>query len=267
MCSCTGNCSTQQRLEGSMFKPILSVITVVYNNVDHIERTLLSVINQTYERIEYVVIDGGSTDGTLEIIQRYSSKTTQLISEPDKGIYDAMNKGLVLATGDYVLFMNSGDEIYAPDTVASVFASAPDADIYYGETEMINAQGESLGQRRHKAPENFTWRDFKHGMSISHQAIYIKRSLVQPYAPEYQLSADIDWILQVAKRAGKIVNVRCYVAKYLVGGMSKAKHKQSLLERFAIMRKHYGLAPTLFNHLVIAFNLGWYWLQHRRTND
>ncbi len=250
-----------------MFKPVLSVITVVYNNAEHIERTLLSVINQTYDHIEYIVIDGGSTDGTLAIIKKYASSIQRLVSEPDKGIYDAMNKGLALATGDYVLFMNSGDEIYAADTVASVFATAPDADIYYGETEMINAQGESLGQRRHKAPARFTWRDFKYGMSISHQAIYIRRSLAQPYAPEYQLSADIDWILQAAKQAKKIVNVHRYVAKYLVGGMSKAKHKQSLLERFAIMRKYYGLVPTLFNHVAIAFNLGWYWLRHRRTND
>jgi glycosyltransferase involved in cell wall biosynthesis len=267
MFSCTSNCLMRLHPEGNMFKPVLSVITVVFNNVDHIERTLLSVINQTYERIEYIVIDGGSTDGTLAIIQKYVTKISRLISEPDKGIYDAMNKGLALATGDYVLFMNSGDEIYAPDTVAFVFAAELNADIYYGETEMINAQGENLGQRRHKAPDNFTWRDFKYGMSISHQAIYIKRSLIQPYAPEYELSADIDWILQAAKRANKIVNVRRYVAKYLVGGMSKAKHKQSLLERFAIMRKHYGLVPTVFNHVVIAFNLGWYWLQHRRTND
>ena len=76
-----------------------------------------------------------------------------------------------MATGDYVLFMNSGDEIYSPQTAAHVFAAATDADIYYGETEMINAQGESLGQRRHKTPEQFNWRSFKYGMNVSHQAI------------------------------------------------------------------------------------------------
>ncbi|MBS1502266.1 MAG: glycosyltransferase [Bacteroidetes bacterium] len=249
-----------------MYQPRLSIITVVYNDLAHIERTMLSVLRQNYANIEYLVIDGLSTDGTLDIIGKYKDRIT-LVSEKDNGIYDAMNKGLKLATGDYLLFMNSGDELYDPDTVSKVFASAHDADIYYGETEMIDASGTSLGQRRHKAPQNFTWRDFKYGMSVSHQAIYIRRSLIEPFNPNYQLSADIDWILTAAKKAKSIVNVHQYVAKYMVGGMSKKKHRQSLSERFAIMRHHYGLIPTIFNHLVIAFNLGWYWLIHRRTND
>jgi glycosyltransferase involved in cell wall biosynthesis len=250
-----------------MFQPKLSVITVVYNNVQHIERTLLSVINQTYPHIEFIVIDGASTDGTLEVIRKFKNHIQELVSEKDKGIYDAMNKGLALATGDYVLFMNSGDEIYARDTVTHVFAAAADADIYYGETEMIDEAGQSLGQRRHKAPEQFNWRSFKYGMSVSHQAIYIKRSLTNSYDSRYTLSADIDWILQAAKKAVNIINVHQYVAKYMVGGMSKTKHSQSLAERFSIMRQHYGLLPTVFNHLVIALNLGWYWLKYRRTND
>lgn len=248
-------------------QPILSVITVVYNNVADIERTMLSVLNQTYKGIEYIVIDGGSTDGTVQVIEKYKDRLAKFISEKDNGIYDAMNKGLALTTGDYVLFMNSADEIYSNDTVANVFATAPDADIYYGETEMIDASGKSLGQRRHTAPANFTWKSFKYGMSVSHQAIYIKRALVEPYDAQYQLSADIDWILSTAKKAKTIVNVNQYVAKYQVGGMSKIKHRQSLAERFDIMKKHYGLLPTLFNHGIIAFNLGWYWLRNRRTND
>jgi len=249
-----------------MFQPKLSVITVVYNNVRDIERTMLSVLNQTYLNIEYIIVDGRSTDGTLDIIKKYRDKI-KLISEKDEGIYDAMNKGLATATGDYVLFMNSGDEIYAPDTIANVFAAANDADIYYGETEMIDERGQSLGQRRHKAPEKFTWQSFKYGMSVSHQAIYIRRSLTGPFDPQYHLSADIDWIICAAKKANKIIRVEGYVAKYLVGGMSKQRHKQSLLERFDIMKRYYGLVPTLFNHVVIAFNLGWYWMRNRRTND
>ena len=245
----------------------LSVITVVYNNVKDIERTMLSVLNQTYTNIEYIIVDGLSTDGTQDVISKYRDRISKLISEKDKGIYDAMNKGLALTTGDYVIFMNSGDEFYAPDTAANVFASADDADIYYGETEMIDDDGQSLGQRRHQAPAVFTWRSFKYGMSISHQAIYIRRSLTEPYDNRYQLSADIDWIIRAAKKAKKIVNVNGYVAKYLVGGMSKKRHRQSLQERFDIMKRYYGLIPTVFNHFIIAFNLGWYWLKNKRTND
>lgn len=250
-----------------MFQPKLTVITIVYNNARDIERTVLSVLNQTYPHIEYLVIDGASTDGTLEILKKYQHRLAMLISEKDKGIYDAMNKGLALATGDYVLFMNSGDEIYASDTVENVFASAPDADIYYGETEMYDENWKSLGQRRHKTPESFTWKDFKYGMSISHQAVYIRRALTEPFDSRYKLSADIDWVIKAAKQAVKIVNTKIFVAKYLVGGMSKKKHGQSLIERFNIFSKHYGLIPNIFNHLVIAGNLAWYYLRHGRTND
>lgn len=250
-----------------MIKPTLSVITIVYNNARDVERTLLSVLNQTYANIEYIVIDGASTDGTLEILKRYQAQLSKLISEKDKGIYDAMNKGLALASGDYVLFMNSGDEIYAPDTVEKVFAAADDADIFYGETEMFDEKWQSLGRRRHQAPDNFNWKSFRYGMNISHQAIYIRRSLTEAYDTQYQLSADIDWIIKAAKKSNKAVKVSGYVAKYLVGGMSKKKHQQSLKERFVIFTKHYGFIPNVFNHLLIALNLTFYFLRHHRTND
>lgn len=249
------------------FQPKLSVITIVFNNVRDIERTMLSVLNQTYANLEYIIVDGRSTDGTLEIIKKYQDRLHRLISEPDNGIYDAMNKGLALATGDYVLFMNSGDEIYSAQTVEKIFSCEPGADIYYGETEMFDQQWNSLGQRRHRAPERFSWKSFQHGMSISHQAIYIRRAITQPFDTRYRLSSDIDWIICAAKKAGKIVNTHQYVAKYMVGGMSKAKHKQSLVERFDIFSKHYGLLPNVLNHVFIAFKLGIYYLRHGRSND
>lgn len=247
--------------------PKLTVITIVYNNVRDIERTIKSVINQTNKDIEYIIIDGASNDGTLEVIEKYRKHTAKIVSEKDKGIYDAMNKGLALATGDYVLFMNSGDEIYDNQTVEDVFDTANAADIYYGETEMYNDNWESLGRRRHEAPENFTWTSFKFGMSISHQAIYIRRSILTPYDLKYKYSSDIDWIIKAAKKASNIVNVHRYVAKYLVGGMSKKKHRESLKERFQIFTKYYGLVPNILNHVIIAFNLGFYFLKNRRTND
>jgi len=248
-------------------KATLSVITIVYNNVRDIERTMLSVLEQTFPDIEYIVIDGQSTDGTLKILEKYRSKLAHLISEPDQGIYDAMNKGLALATGNYILFMNSGDEIYSKDTVTEVFDCAPSADMYYGETEMYNDQWESIGQRRHHAPQAFSWRSFRLGMSVSHQAIYIKRSLVEPYDLTYKYSSDIDWIIKAAKKASYIVNTRMYVAKYLVGGVSKKKHLASLKERFLILSKYYGVVPNLINHFFIALNLAGYYIRHRRTND
>ena len=250
-----------------MFHPRLSVITIVYNNVRDIERTMLSVLNQTSSNIEYIIVDGQSTDGTVQIIQKYQHKLSHFVSEPDKGIYDAMNKGLALATGEYVLFMNSGDEIYSTDTVSRVFSTKPEADIYYGETEMFNQQWQSIGRRRHKAPERFTWRSFQFGMSVSHQAIYIRRAITEPFDLKYKLSSDIDWIIEAARKARKIVNTRIFVAKYLVGGMSKTKHQQSLVERFHIFNRHYGLIPNLINHAVIAFKLGFYYLRFGRTND
>lgn len=254
-------------MKGVPSLPVLSVITIVYNNVNDIERTIRSVLNQDYPPIEYIMIDGGSTDGTLDVIEQFKSQIAVFISEKDEGIYDAMNKGMLLATGDYLLFMNSGDEIFAENTVSNVFNSWPDADIYYGETEMIDATGNSLGRRRHKVPKSFSWRSFKYGMSISHQAIYVRKSIAAPYNTRYQLSADIDWILTAAKKAKVIINTQQYVAKYLMGGVSKKRHLQSLKERFHIFSKHYGLLPNIFNHLLIAINLTWYYLRHGRTND
>jgi glycosyltransferase involved in cell wall biosynthesis len=248
-------------------QPLLSVITVVYNNAKDIERTILSVVQQTYGNIEYIVIDGASTDGTLAIIHQYQNQIAQIISEPDKGIYDAMNKGLSIATGDYVLFMNSGDEFFEKDTVEKVFNKAQNADIYYGETEIINENLVSQGRRRHQIPKKLSINSFKYGMSVCHQAIYIKRSLVNFYDPKYKLSADIDWILSALGKAKTTVNTDLYVAKYLIGGQSKQKHRQSLLERYQIFKKYYGFLPNLFNHFIIAIKLAVYWLIHRKTND
>lgn len=228
---------------------------------------MLSVLNQTYPGIEYIIIDGGSKDGTVDVIRKYGDRFAYFISEPDEGIYDAMNKGLVQANGRYVLFMNSGDEIYAPYTVEEVFEASENGDIYYGETEMFDENWKSLGRRRHQAPEVFDWKSFSHGMNVSHQAIYIKRSLTQPFDLRYKYSSDIDWIIRSTKKASNIVNTRMYVAKYLVGGMSKQKHLESLQERYAILSKYYGKIPNLLNHAVMGLKLVFYFLRHRRTND
>src|SRR5690606_33155558 len=108
---------------------------------------------------------------------------------------------------------------------------------------------------------------FRYGMNISHQAIYIRRSLVGRYDLRYQLSANIDWVIRAAKHADRIVNTKRIVAKYLVGGMSKQRHWQSLKERFRIFSKHYGLVPNILNHIIMAFRLAGYYIRYGKTND
>jgi len=247
--------------------PKISIITIVYNNVKDIEFTIRSVIEQEYQEVEYIIVDGLSNDGTLEVIERYRSDVDLVISEKDHGIYDAMNKGLASATGDYVLFLNSGDELFAADTLSSIFKAGADADIYYGETKLVNERREIIGDRRHRVPKEFTWKSFKYGMSICHQAIYVKRELTEPYDTNYRLSADIDWVIRVAKKANHIVNVHAYVARYLVGGLSQKRHKESLKERYAIFKKYYGTIPNIINHGVIALRLLFYRLRHGKTRD
>ncbi len=245
----------------------ISIITIVYNNVRDIEYTISSVLKQSYPNIEYIVVDGASTDGTLDIINRYKDSITTIISEKDNGIYDAMNKGLALATGDYVLFLNSGDELYDEDTIRCIVEKGKGADIIYGETKLIDEQRHVVADRRHKAPEHFDWKSFRYGMNICHQAIYIKRSITSPYDLSYHLSADIDWVIRAAKKATSTQNVHQYVARYLVGGMSQKRHRQSLKERYTIFKKHYGTLTNWFNHGVIALRLIFYRIKNGKTRE
>lgn len=247
--------------------PKVSIITVVYNDVQGIEYTIRSVMKQTYAELEYIIVDGLSTDGTLDVIDQYSEEVSMLISEKDNGIYDAMNKGLAIATGDYVLFLNSGDELYEDMTLEKVFSSAENADIYYGETLLIDEERNVIGNRRHAVPQRFDWKSFRYGMNICHQAIYVKRNIAEPYDLQYQLSADVDWVIRAARKANKIKNVNQHVAKYLVGGMTQKRHRQSLTERYTIFKKHYGTIPNLINHGVIAARLILYRLKHGKTRE
>ncbi|WP_164110928.1 MULTISPECIES: glycosyltransferase family 2 protein [Sphingobacterium] len=245
----------------------ISIITIVYNNVRDIEYTISSVLNQSYPDIEYIIIDGASTDGTLDIINKYKDQISTIVSEKDKGIYDAMNKGLALATGDYVLFLNSGDELYDNNTIRCIVEKGKGADIIYGETKLVDEQRQIVADRRHKAPNKFDWQSFRYGMNICHQAIYIRRSIAEPYDLNYNLSADIDWIIRAAKKAKSTQNVHQYVARYLVGGMSQKRHRQSLKERYQIFRKHYGRFNNWINHGIIALRLFKYRIKHGKTRE
>ena len=129
-----------------------TIITITYNAAQWLERTILSILSQSYGNIEYVIIDGASTDGTVDIIRQYAPGVSFWLSEPDKGLYDAMNKGLQHATGDYVWFINAGDTFYAANTLQQVAILLEGKkrwpDILYGETDIVDEAGQSLGLRR-----------------------------------------------------------------------------------------------------------------------
>ncbi|AFD09247.1 glycosyltransferase family 2 protein [Solitalea canadensis] len=233
-------------------KPVLSVITIVYNGSGFIERTIKSVVNQSYKNIEYIIIDGASKDNTLEIVKRYEENIALWISEKDKGIYDAMNKGLQLAKGDYVIFMNAGDQFHNETTVKRIFTTNANADIYYGDTLIVDDEGRSLGPRRLRPPEKLTWKSFRMGMLVCHQSFIVKRTLAPLYDLNYKIAADIDWCIKCMKQAKTLENVHFYIANYLSGGASWQNQKKALNERFNIMKKHYGIVSVISSHMAIV---------------
>lgn len=241
-------------------KPVISIITVVYNSEAFIENTIRSVLSQTYQNIDFVIIDGGSSDNTLEIIKKYEKSIALWQSEPDKGLYDAMNKGLKLATGDYVWFINSGDLIFDNDTLTLAIGKESDfADIYYGETMNVNDDYEEIGHRRLKAPDKLRWKSFKNGMMVCHQSIIIKRQLADNYNLKYKRSADYDWVLKALKKTDNIRNTKLTLSSFLEGGVSGKTIPGSLRERFDIMVRNYGLIPTILRHFIIGLRFFWFW--------
>jgi len=230
-----------------------------------IERTIQSVLNQTYSNVEYIIVDGKSTDKTLEIIRNFFSTNhvgaycntplqSKIISEPDSGIYDAMNKGLAMATGDYVWFMNAGDEIYEPTTLENLIPFFEEnADAIYGDTVRVDESRNILGLRVKRPPKKFTWKSFRMGMTVCHQSILISRRIAPKYDLQYKICADIDWVIQAMKQAKIVCNSHQILSRFLIGGFSKQREKQAWRERFTIMKKHYGLLQTLLFHVFIGF--------------
>ena len=237
----------------------LSIITVTYNAGAFLERTLRSFERcveanpANRNEVEYLLIDGGSADDTLKIAQKYPQLINRITSEKDAGLYDAMNKGQAQATGDYVWFLNAGDEIHDPQTLTRLLDKIHqnDADVLYSDALIVNNAGTRLGLRSqlmpHSLPKNITWRDFAWGMKICHQAFIAKKSI----CPKYDitnLSADLGWEIVCLRRAQNIVYLDFTLCKYLAGGLSARRRWRSLADRFLVLKQHFSLLPTLLNH-------------------
>jgi len=248
-----------------------SIITCTFQAEKEIQRTLESVAQQTYPHVEHVLVDGASRDQTTTLIEAYvAAQRTQpealhrtvYRSEPDNGLYDAMNKGLQRATGDYVLFLNAGDTFPQTDTLEQVAGAVGEGEmlpgVLYGDTDVVDNTGHFLRHRRLVPPENLSWRDFKWGMLVCHQAFYCRTDIAKrnPYNLHFRFSADVDWCIRVMKDAAQhglsLRPVNAVIVDYLDGGMSVKHHRASLKERFRVMQRHYGLLTTLAFHAWFA---------------
>lgn len=233
-------------------QPVFSIITVTYNASQWLERTILSVLSQSYPHIEYLIIDGASTDGTVDIIKQYEAGISYWVSEPDNGLYDAMNKGLMHATGDYVWFINAGDTIHTADTLQEIITSLKKKvslpDVLYGDTLIVDAQGGSLGLRRLRPPQKLSWKSFRMGMLVSHQSFIPRCEIAPLYDLTYKLTADFDWCICCLKQAKRIYNTHRVLSDFLEAGLSSEQRKASLKERYKIMQKYYGAVSTFVLH-------------------
>ncbi len=248
-------------------KPLISIITVVYNSVKFLEGSIKSIASQDSKNYEHIIIDGGSIDGTLVIIHNYENQIHQWISEPDNGLYDAMNKGIRMAKGEYIWFINSGDKIYDNQTISKIEAiiqqnSTPD--ILYGETVIIDENNNEIGLRRLKTPKNLTTQSLFNGLVVCHQSFIIKREIASEYNLKYKIAADYDWVLKGLKKAKSIVNSQLILSRYLDNGFSKNNIPKALKERFGIMAKEFGWFRTAFKHIAIGTRFFVYLFKNKR---
>ena len=249
-----------------------TLITCTYNAAEVLQPTLESVGAQRYPDVEHLIIDGASTDTTLQLVEAYREQTAGnghrvvIHSERDRGLYDAMNKGLARATGDYLVFLNAGDSLPAPDTLERIAAGLPVDEggelpgVLYGQTHIVDSERRFVGQRHLLAPEKLSWHSFRWGMLVCHQAFYVRTDIVRciSYDLHYRFSADFDWCIRVMKKCEaeglNIHNTHLVVADYLQGGMTNQHHRASLKERYQVMCRHYGTLPTILMH-------GWFMLR------
>lgn len=251
----------------------ITYVTITYNAAKVLQRTLDSVLQQDYPNIVHLIIDGASTDDTMKLVDDYIARSNvaenghriQVTSEPDKGIYDAMNKGLRSLDGDYVCFLNAGDFLPSPDTVSKIAEAATNTHhqtpntqlpaVLYGDTDIVDGEGRFLHHRRLSPPENLTWKSFRQGMLVCHQAFYARTdfAIATPYDMQYRYSADVDWCIRVMKAAEKenipLLNLKMVVANYTEEGQTTLHHRESLWERYRVMEHHYGRVQTCLLHL------------------
>ncbi len=237
----------------------LSIITITFNAERFLLGTVRSITEQTCTDIEYIIVDGKSTDGTIDIVKECAGEIStkgidfKWISEPDKGLYDAMNKGLQMATGDFVWFINAGDKLFDNTTVRQVVDAITDnIDVIYGQTLIIDSNDNPYGERHKIAPNNLKFKHMINGLVVCHQSIVVRREIAPAYDLSYRYSADYDWVCKVLNVSRNNCYINGYLSRFMLSGISAKNRKASWIERYQIMLRHFGLIRTLVAHLVIV---------------
>lgn len=230
---------------------ILSVITVCYNDAKNLLITLENVRQQTYPHIECIVVDGGSTDETMQVIMASSERIQHWVSQPDNGLYDAMNRGMKMASGDYLIYLNAGDRFYNEQVVAHAMSQSSGHDVLYGDAIVVNQDGSYKSLRHKKVPSKLDWMSFTQGMVVSHQALIISTSIVEPYDLKYKITADIDWAIRCLQKSKSTYHLGVTICKFQTGGISSQRRASALPERWKILNHHFGLIRTTWAHLII----------------
>lgn len=221
----------KQSLQG---KQLISVITVVFNGTKYLEQSIQSVINQQYDNVEYIIIDGGSNDGTLEIILKYENEIDYWTSESDNGIYHAMNKGLGLASGDYVIFINADDSLFAPDSLSDICGHA---DCFLNNTVGLDELGNVVSRYR----VSYSSRDsvekmIAYGLPCSHQGFVAKKSLLRCFDDRFKIDADRVVITDMLRRSTSVQLNNKFIAFSRVGGAS-SNNRKLISEKFKVVQK------------------------------
>ena len=208
--------------------PKFSVITVTYNAEKVLEDTIQSVIAQTYHHVEYIIVDGASKDGTLSIIDRYRPRIHTVVSEPDKGLYDAMNKGVRMCSGEWVIFMNAGDLFASDDVLQLVFGKKQqwEADIIYGD---VVKNGEVK-----QAPANYY---LYHRMIFCHQSVFVRRSCLLdiPFDTRHKLSADLKFFIEQYQRHARFMHIGIPISIFDTSGVSNSQRSKGLYDNIRVV--------------------------------
>lgn len=235
----------------------LSIITVCRNEVNNIEKTIQSIVNQTFTEFEYIIIDGVSNDGTIDIINKYKDKINIFISESDTGIYNAMNKGINAASGEYILFINGGDYLYNNNIIKEVFEYQPKSEIVYGDILLLNTNGVYYRQKSPKKPDRF----FLYHDSIPHPATYVKKSLydrIGKFNEVYRIASDYDFFLRAfIKYNVNTTHIPVAVSVYNMMGISSnlENRRLHLKERHLVISCYYSKKSRIIMKLLKPFVL------------